>query len=363
MKWEKTWKMTQKNQEEEMDGECNAKMYDFEDGFCVADDRLLDNEEDADEDTRALYKKKILNRERELHMHSNRIRIIAPGFGGVPLHLIERHILSTNYVEGFDTEDVADVLSSYKGIQLSNSNFCVDAFPQLHMNEDIRSESNANGNANKNDYSVEAMVALARFSHHSTYSSKDKLIEDLRTSYPILFSNRAKAIRKLDAISIKKKHPKFAGVYWEVKREILNELGLTDIMEKKVEDIIYDSSIPDKLLPSCEEHKSRNVSNEKDRSAFVKSKLNDEGTKSSKSVLKKTTSKQTSEQKYVVKKKTDKNRMASSSASQGNMKKESPKKNDASASMKNLMAQFVKTSSVETTTCSPNDASSSSSLQ
>jgi hypothetical protein len=220
-----------KNQDEEMDGEGNAtKMYDFDDGFCVADDRLLDNEEDADDDTRALYKKKMLNREHEQHMHSNRVRIIAPGFGGVPLHFIESRKSRTDYAEGFDKDDVTDVLSSYKGIQLSNPKFCLDAFPQLHVNEDNRSESNTNGNANKDDYSVEAMIVLARFSHHSTHTSKDKLIEELRTSHPTLFSIRAKATRKLDAISIKKKHPKFAGVYWEVKTETLTELGLTDLM-------------------------------------------------------------------------------------------------------------------------------------
>lgn len=219
-----------KNQDEDLDGEGNAKMYDFEDGFCVADDRLLDNEEDADEDTKALYKKKMLSREEEENMHSNRIRIIAPGFGGVPLHLAQRSDSTTDQVEGFGVDDVAGVLSSYKGIQLSNPKFCIDAFPQLHLDEKNRPESNTNGNANKDDYSAEAMVALARFSHHSTHNSKDKLIEELRTLHPTLFVSRAKATRKLDAISIKRKHPKFAGVYWEVKSEILTELGLTDIM-------------------------------------------------------------------------------------------------------------------------------------
>jgi chromatin assembly factor 1 subunit A len=220
-----------KNQDEEMDGEGNAtKVYDFDDGFCVADDRLLDNEEDADDDTRALYKKKMDNREHEQHMHSNRVRIIAPGFGGVPLHLIESRKSSTDYVEGFDKDDVTDVLSSYKGIQLSHPKFCLDAFPQLHVKEENRSESNTKGDVNKDDYSVEAMITLARFSHHSTHTSKDKLIEELRTLHPTLFFIRAKATRKLDAIAMKKKHPKFAGVYWEVKTEILIELGLTDIM-------------------------------------------------------------------------------------------------------------------------------------
>ena len=220
-----------KNQDEEMDGEGNAtKVYDFDDGFCVADDRLLDNEEDADDDTRALYKKKMDNREHEQHMHANRVRIIAPGFGGVPLHLIESRKSGIDYVEGFDKDDVADVLSSYKGIQLSDPKFCLDAFPQLHVKEENRSESNTKGDANKDDYSVEAMITLARFSHHSTHTSKDKLIEELRTLHPTLFFIRAKATRKLDAIAMKKKHPKFAGVYWEVKTEILTELGLTDIM-------------------------------------------------------------------------------------------------------------------------------------
>lgn len=219
-----------KNQEEEIDGEGNAKMYDFDDGFCVADDRLLENEEDADEDTKALYKKKMLNREQEQQMHSNRIRIIAPAFGGVPLHLIQKSTFGTDHIEGFDTDDINEVLSSYRGIQLSDPLFCVDAFPQLPRAEENRSKANTNGNANKDDYSVEAMIALARFCHHSTHNSKDKLIEEIRTLHPNLFTVRTKATRKLDAISIKKKHPKFSGVYWEVKKEILTELGLTDIM-------------------------------------------------------------------------------------------------------------------------------------
>ena len=218
------------NQEEDMDGEGNTKLYDYEDGFCVADDRLLDNEEGADEDTKALYKKKMLNREQEEHMHANRIRIIAPAFGGVPLHLTQSNIISTDHVEGFETEDVTDVLLSYEGIQLSDPMFCLDAFPQLPRVVESKPEETTNANANKDDYSVEAMIALARFSHHSTHNSKEKLIEELKTLHPEHFSIRAKATRKLDAIAIKKKHPKLSAVYWEVKKEVLTELGLNDIM-------------------------------------------------------------------------------------------------------------------------------------
>ena len=222
-----------KNQEDELDGEGNAKMYDFDDGFCVADDRLLDNEEDADEEAKALYKKKMMDREHEEHMHSNRIKIIAPGVGGLPLHLTESAPLSAACVEGVESDHVADILSSYKAIQLSDPKFCLDAldaFPQLHVSEENRTESNTNGNINKDDYSTEAMIALAQFCHHSTHNSKDKLVEELKTLHPEFFSIRAKATRKLDAIAIKKKHPKYSGVYWEVKSDVLTELGLTDIM-------------------------------------------------------------------------------------------------------------------------------------
>jgi len=353
-----------KNQEEDMDGDGNAKMYDFEDGFCVADDRLLDNEEDADEETKALYKKKMCSRQHEQHMHSNRIRIIAPGFGGVPLNLTDPRNLSADYVEGFETGDVNGVLSSYKSIQLANPNFCIDAFPQLQVNEENCGESTTNANTNKNDYSAEAMVAMVRFSHHSTHTSKDKLIEELRTLHPTQFSNRAKAIRKLDAISVKKKHPKFAGVYWEVKKEILTELCLTDIMEMKVEDIVYDSTVPEKVSTPGEGSKPKDDPKGKEHSARAskKNKANGANSQASGAVTKKrkTTAKTGSGQKSTDKKKADEKNKSLNSVSKSNGEKVSPKK-DVCAGMKNLMAQFIKRSPVNATSRSSKDVNSSSS--
>ena len=228
-----------KNQEEEEAEDADGKVYDFDDGFCVSDERLLDNEEDADEDTKALYKKKIeiqQNREREQNIHSNRISIIAPGPGGVPLYIADKECINTERVEGFETNNIVDILSSYQGMALSGDiKLSLDAFPQLHMNEENRVETSTTteGNvANKDDYTVEEMVKMARFTHHSTLNSKDKLIEELRTAHPTVFSIRAKATRKLDAIAVKQRHPKYTSVcvYWEVKTEILTELGLTDIL-------------------------------------------------------------------------------------------------------------------------------------
>mmetsp|Transcript_20987 Transcript_20987/g.42662 ORF Transcript_20987/g.42662 Transcript_20987/m.42662 type:complete len:363 (-) Transcript_20987:92-1180(-) len=348
-----------KNGEDEADIEGNAKVYDFEDGFCVADDQLLDNEEDADEDTKALYKKKMQSREQEeqQHLHSNRVRIIAPGFGGVPLHLKGKDSMSTDCVEGFDIEKAIGVISSYKGIQLSNAKLCVDAFPQLHMHQENRSETNVNGDTNKDDYSPEAMVVLARFAHHSTLSSKDKVIEELRTSSSTLFSNRAKATRKLDAIAVKKKHPKYAGVYWEVKSQILTELGLTDIMEKKVQDIVYEENILEKSVSSGGDQKSKKISRGKDQSpnATKNSKANDEKaeTPGSGSKKRKVAKAKTPELTNSAKKK-------KLNEGRGSGKKDNPKNKDACPGMKSVMAQFVKRTPAKTTASSAKGATSSS---
>jgi len=349
-----------KNDEDEADMEVNAKVYDFEDGFCVADDRLLDNEEDADEDTKALYKKKMQSRDREeqQNMHSNRIRIIAPAFGGIPLHLNGVDHMSADRVEGYDVEKASTVLCSYQGIQLSTARLCVDAFPQLHMNQESRPDTNANGDtSNKDDYSTDAMVELARFVHHSTLTSKDKMIEELRASSPTLFSNRAKATRKLDAIAVKKKHPKYSGVYWEVKTEILKELGLTDLVDKKVEDIVYEDDVPEKSVAATGDKKSKKVS--KGNLPSPKTTEQDVQAEASGSASKKRKAnedKETPEQTNAAKKKKP-------NEGRGSGKKESPNKKDACAGMKNLMAQFVKRSPAKATMNSPNGGDSSSKSQ
>lgn len=219
-----------KNQEEEDDEEGNAKMYDFNDGFCVADEQFLDNEEEADEETKALYKKKLQANDQQDHLHSTRIRIIAPGHGGVPLIYSSRQ--TAGAVEGYDENEVRDILRSYKSITLLDARLCMDAFPQLNWDDESPPEvPESNVNVNKDEYTLEETIAFARYVHHSTVNSKEKLVEELRNSNPSLFSIRAKATRKLDTLAVKKKHPKTPGLwYWEVRREFLEELGLTDLL-------------------------------------------------------------------------------------------------------------------------------------
>lgn len=218
-----------KNQEEDEDEDGDAKMYDFNDGFCVADEQLLDHEEEADEETKALYKKKLQENHGQ-QLCSNRIRIIAPKLGGVPLDFSSQE--PSGAVEGFDQSDVKDLLQSYAGVTLLDVKLCLDAFPQSNWDDENLPElPGSNTNLNKDEYTLAETIALARFVHHSTINSKERIIEELRKSNSSIFSIRAKATRKLDSIAMKKKHPKTPGLwYWEVRREFLLELGLTDLL-------------------------------------------------------------------------------------------------------------------------------------
>jgi hypothetical protein len=79
------------------------------------------------------------------------------------------------------------------------------------------------------DAKQENMKTIARFIHHCTTSSKEKIVDDLRVKHPTATSSRAEAMRILLSISDKKKHP-VSGFYWEVKKDICEELGLKDFL-------------------------------------------------------------------------------------------------------------------------------------
>jgi hypothetical protein len=220
-----------KNQEEEEE-EGDVKVYDYDDGFCVADDQYMDIDDDVDEETKVLYKKKLQNGGGDPAVVANRVCIIAPAPGGVPLG--ESNLPNANLIQGFDKQVGFDLLSSYRGKQLLNENIWLDAFPPAMVDEvEVPADSAAqpgDTSANKDEYAVEEMRSLAIFAHHNALNSKEKLIEELRNAHPDIFVSRAKAIRKLDSIAVKQKHPSAPGVYWEVKTEVLEELALKDVL-------------------------------------------------------------------------------------------------------------------------------------
>ncbi len=214
-----------KDQEEE---EEEAKMYDYDDGFCVADDQYLDIDEDVDEETKALYKKKL--QRGDDGFIANRVCIIAPAIGGVPAN--EKSILE--FTEGFEKDEALEFLRAHNGKQISQDLLWLDAFAPDRIDEletsPERETLAAATSGNKDEHTIDEMKALATFAHHNTLNSKEKLIEELRKANPNSFRSRVKATRRLDSIAEKKKHPSGTGVYWEVKKQVLEELHLDGLL-------------------------------------------------------------------------------------------------------------------------------------
>ena len=134
-----------------------------------------------------------------------------------------------------------------------------------------------------------------------------------------------------------------------------------------MEEIIYDSTVQEKVLAPGDDPKPRNGRNGNDPSPrrSKKSKANGEQTNLSGGATKKrkTTAKSNSGQKTAEKKRSvDGKNKSISSDSKSNEVKTTPKK-DVCAGMKSLMAQFVKRSPANSTPRSSKDANGSASSQ
>jgi hypothetical protein len=312
----------EKNQEEDADE--TLALYDYDDGFCVSDDKMLDNEENADEETRAMYKKRIQQGEVQQQMHTNRIQIIAPALGGVPLHLSTSKVTTDRY-EGYVKQEVDRVLHELEGNTLYNVKLCLDAFPQLHLEEEKVSVALSTSplNGEKDEYTKEAMTQMVRAVHHSLLNSKDKVVEELRSSHPTFFSVRAKATRKLDAIATKKKHPHITGgYYWEVKDEVLEEVGLTDLIGK--------------LLPEIVTENESSVKEEDKKPAAKKTSAKKN------SITKKSNAAPSAKKRKSPTVSEDRRKSSSLANGTGKKPKVSPKPDAAAAGMRNLMHSFLK---------------------
>jgi hypothetical protein len=90
----------------------------------------------------------------------------------------------------------------------------------------VKAGSKTSGNI---EMSRDDLTTFCEFVHHCSIPSKGKLIKEVRTVHKTITSSYAQAMRKLDAISEKKKNPN-GGVYWEVKEDVLKELGLEDLL-------------------------------------------------------------------------------------------------------------------------------------
>lgn len=216
-----------KNEEDEEEDANATKTYDYDDGFCVADEQYLDIDEDVDEETKALYRRKLQGGEGDVT--SNRICIVGPAMGGEPA----TDSSMPELMEGFEKDEAMEFLAAHTGKQLCQDLLWLDAFAPDKIDElepTPDEEKPAASAPTKDESTVEDMKALASFAHHCTLNSKEKLIEELRIANPNAFGSRAKATRKLDSIAEKKKCPSGSGVYWEVKKAVLEELMLDEVL-------------------------------------------------------------------------------------------------------------------------------------
>jgi hypothetical protein len=67
--------------------------------------------------------------------------------------------------------------------------------------------------------------SFCHFVHGCTLSSKEKIVEEFRKSYPSILCSRAELFRKLDSISVKHRIPR-GGTVWEVAQETAHDLEL-----------------------------------------------------------------------------------------------------------------------------------------
>jgi hypothetical protein len=204
----------EEKEEEEGDGD--------EDGWLAADDDLDD---EPDEETKLL-------RQRFVHQENgttDRIAILIAPVNGMSLASSTPE--AATFVDGIEVDDAAQLLSSHTSCVVNDLDMYLDAFPPSLMDENMLPSSPSE---NK-EMSVPDMQAFLRFIHNNSCASKDKLIEDLRTALPDVTSSRALAMRTLELVAEKQKHP-IKGFIWEVKREVLEEHELSDLLTNSVED-------------------------------------------------------------------------------------------------------------------------------
>ena len=201
-------------EEDEADGE--------DDGWLAADDDLDD---DPDEETK-LLRQKLVHQERKAFERPP--SIIAP-LRGRPFSPENTDEVNPR-VEGMSTNEAFQLLSAHHDAIVADVELYLDPFPPALIEEGATPSSPP-----ENQESLVAnMQTFLRFVHHNSTGSKEKLIEDLRTQHPDAMSSRAQAMRTLEQVAEKQKHP-IKGFIWEVKKEILEQHDLEELMEENKE--------------------------------------------------------------------------------------------------------------------------------
>ena len=232
---------------------------DEDDGWLAADDEV-DDDDDAESESVELSKE---TKKRKIETSSKRdassVCIISP-YQGRPLaqYVIDAHT-ECDRIDGMRTSDALELLDRFVAVKISDTSFNIDAFPPPLIDEfDISNDPNAADKAQP--MTEECMKTFAKFVHNCRYGSKDKVLDELLQTHPSLTNTRAQAYRVLETIAEKKKHPCDGSYFWEVKSEILDNLGLTGVVKHiEVDDVKQEAM---KVIVRCV-HNSTLASKEK----------------------------------------------------------------------------------------------------
>ena len=200
-----------------------------EDGWLAADDEV-DND-DADEETKRLRKK-----QRVEDRTKTSLVLIGPAPGGISLAALstpELEVSGQGLLEGVETHNEAiQILQGHTIVTCKDQaeeDCMMDAFPPALTDEIFGSDETNKNNSPSLDkqrsLSGEDLKAFVNVVHHSTMASKEKMLDQLRSSSERLAAlSRAQALKTLESVAEKTKHP--FGYLWEVKRDVLETCGL-----------------------------------------------------------------------------------------------------------------------------------------
>eukprot|EP00554_Chaetoceros_debilis_P006650 CAMPEP_0194077568 /NCGR_PEP_ID=MMETSP0149-20130528/4172_1 /TAXON_ID=122233 /ORGANISM="Chaetoceros debilis, Strain MM31A-1" /LENGTH=1581 /DNA_ID=CAMNT_0038758635 /DNA_START=124 /DNA_END=4869 /DNA_ORIENTATION=+ len=229
---------TGKDDEELADEEGDIMKYNYQDGWLAEDDDL-DMEDEDDQETKDLRKKKGEGMDCPISKFTAAC-VIAPLKGGIPLLASnDCPSLISDCVEGIDVPSAKELMANHYGDILIPGAICMDIFPPSLRKAD---SSNSRPKQSAQTMSRDDEVTFAKFVHNSTLKSKEMMVEELRNTYKDITSSRAQAMRKLDSIANKRRIRNGGGVIWEVKNEILKSLGLDDLVKEASVEIVAPSS-------------------------------------------------------------------------------------------------------------------------
>jgi chromatin assembly factor 1 subunit A len=224
------------NYEVDSEAEWEEEAEDGEDLDSVAKD---DEEEDADEDPGVdtlnynyadgwlARDAKCEQQNEEEGMFSSWF-LVAPVFDGTPMlnYSFAKEEERNDYVVGLPVKETLELLSMHKSIitQVGEEglNICLDPYKPV---PEVLVKTKSDENTCKKEIHVDDLRSFCHFVHGCTLSSKEKIVEEFRKSYPNILCSRAELFRKLDSISVKHRIPR-GGTLWEVTQGTADDLEL-----------------------------------------------------------------------------------------------------------------------------------------